>query len=381
MTSHGMAARVLLLVAALPGPGVALDVRHQGRQGQAPDWQPPLPAGESPLDLKDINARGIFGGFNMQGRRPDHLSRPAMDFGLTAANAELDGAGQEWPLWLPTQQVPEERPGDAEAQVIARADPTDMCSQGDISTYAITEVAMPALVPFLVPFDQENRKDIGIIVAPGGGRKFLSWNKEGTHPAKYLNSIGISAFVLKYRVPVDTLETNNKLYIDSERAVSFVRYNATKLGLNASRIGFMGFSGGGLVTGMVSTSHRRHYEAVDEVDTASFHPDFALILYRDGPPRLAKYAPPTFLGIAQDDPCAKPAAAVEYYEALKRARDALDEIHVYAGGKHGFGDCSMYTTANATEPACAWTVNAQFWIERLFGLERPLAEKALTAPE
>lgn len=372
-----MAARALLLIAAFAAvcETGALEVRIH-RNDQAPE--PPLPPGESALNLDAIHARGFS--FPFPHKDPVSFSKPAADFGLNARNAELDGAGMEWPLFLTTEKVPDELPGDVPAQLIGRADPHDMCSNGDISTYAITDVSMPALVPFLVPLDQPNRKDIGVIVAPGGGRKFLSWNKEGTHPAKFWNSIGISAFVLKYRVPTDTPQTNNKLFVDSERAVSFLKYNAHKFGLNASRIGFMGFSGGGMLTGMVSTSSRRHYEPVDEIDTMSFHPDFALILYRDGPAELAKYAPPTFIGVAQDDPCVEPEMAMKYFRALQKARDAPDEIHMYSGGMHGFGDCSMYVTTNTTEPACAWTVNAELFIEKVFDLKRPLTGQPMTAP-
>jgi acetyl esterase/lipase len=235
-------------------------------------------------------------------------------------------------------------------------------------------------VPFLVPQGQEGRLDAAVIIAPGGGLQFLSWNKEGTRPAKWLNSIGVSAFVLKYRVPHNSIQTQIKGITDAQRAVSFVRYKAPELALNSSHIGFMGFSAGGYLTGLVASTASRSYKPIDEVDAVSHRPDFALEIYGVGPIAEAR-PPPTLIVTTTNDPCVNSSKATAYHAHLEQTYpDVLHELHVFSDGHHGYGDCSLYVQGNLWEPVCAWTVNAQVFLDEVLGIQKRLSHKPMVAP-
>ena len=123
-----------------------------------------------------------------------------------------------------------------------------------------------------------------MIVAPGGGYTLLSIDKEGSDVAKRFNEDGIDAFVLKYRVPARPENASLPKWFaplqDAQRAVGIVRSNANAMGINASRIGFNGFSAGGHLTAHISTAWReRIYERIDEHDDASCRPDFSVLVY------------------------------------------------------------------------------------------------------
>jgi acetyl esterase/lipase len=305
--------------------------------------------------------------------------------GLLATNSLLDGGAPEWPLFNESTLPPDEMLNDTGAEFIQRNDPSDWCSKGDQAGYSVLSVKMPTLVAFAVPQDQKNRLDAAVIVAPGGGSRFLSWNKEGTRIAKWLNSIGISAYVLKYRVPANSAETHNKMLIDSQRAIRVVRSHAEAfpfMGINSSRIGFMGFSQGAFITGRVATTKDRAYTPVDKQDEVSHLPDFAFEIYGYGQTGTAP-APPTFIAIAENDPCVSPLGAMAYYGNLqeeRRSNDNIHELHVFSDGHHGYGDCSLFVDGDAWEPVCSWTVNAQVFMERLFGIQKPLNHKPMLAP-
>lgn len=216
---------------------------------------------------------------------------------------------------------------------------------------------------------RKNRKDAAVIIAPGGGFRFLSWNKEGTEIAKWLNSLGISAFVLKYRVPCNTMETAMKALIDSQRAISLVRSK----NLGFKKIGFAGFSAGGFLAASVSSFPMKVYAPVDEVDKESGAVDFAVLVYaagKDGTAMPAQ-APATFIAIAKDDPCVKVDMAEEYYGKLRKYSPE-HELHVFGGGHHGYGDCQLYVTGNEWQPVCAWTLDAQLFMEHQIGVKRGL---------
>mmetsp|Transcript_45238 Transcript_45238/g.94153 ORF Transcript_45238/g.94153 Transcript_45238/m.94153 type:complete len:359 (-) Transcript_45238:73-1149(-) len=335
-----------------------------------------------PIDVGAIKARGTATGPAMEALKPGQyeLSKPASSSGLTESNALLDGAPKEIPLFE-TGKAPGELPGDAGPNVLFQNDPTDKCAGGDQSGYSILNVSDPTIVPFIVPMDAEGRRQAAVIVAPGGGNRFLSWTKEGTHAAKWLNSIGISAFVLKYRVPTNTFETGIKPLIDSQRALSFVRHHAREYGLNKKQIGFMGFSAGAMLTGSVAEITDRMYDPIDLAESENFRPDFALEIYGFGPVGHPEEAPPTFIAIAKDDPCIPQKDAVDYFEKLyEKSAAPLHEVHVFSGGKHGYGDCSLYVNGNELQPVCAWTLNAQLFMEKLFGIDRPLETHAMTLP-
>jgi len=328
----------------------------------------------------EIMARGTSPGGSVPSLTPDEyiLSTAAEEYGLTLETALMDGGTDEWPLFE-AGKAPGELLGDAGPELIQRNDPSDRCAGGDIAGFSILNVTDPTLVTFVLPEYHPGRTDIAVIIAPGGGNRFLSWTKEGTSVAKWFNSIGISAFVLKYRVPANTFETGEKTSIDAQRAVSLVRHRASGLGLNTSRIGFMGFSAGGGITADVSTATSRSYEPADDADEFSFHPDFALMIYASGNPFNAPHAPPTFIAGARNDPCVAVEGLEAYFLALQ-ANQGNHELHVYNTGQHGYGDCTLFVATGHLEPVCAWTLNAQLFIDSILGIQRPLQSTALSLP-
>jgi len=304
------------------------------------------------------------------------LSDPAAKFGINPSNAKLSGGGAEWSLFE-TGKAPMELTGDVGPEALQVNDPGDFCAGGDIAGYSILNVSDPTLVPFILPAEHPGRRNAAVIIAPGGGNRFLSWNKEGTQVAKWLNTIGISAFVLKYRTPTNSKETSLKPLIDSQRAISIVRHYSAKYGFKS--IGLMGFSAGGFLAADVGAASKRRYAAIDAADIQSFRPDFSLLIYAastklGGPVN----PPPTFIAVARNDPCVNPILASTYYAQLMLAGGG-HEFHVYSAGKHGYGDCSLYVFGGSWKPVCAWTINAQLFIENILGVKRALG--TMTLPE
>jgi acetyl esterase/lipase len=144
----------------------------------------------------------------------------------------------------------------------------------------VLSVSNPTITPFIVT----NGTGASVVIAPGGGYHDLSWGKEGLDVARMYNSIGVSAFVLKYRVParpdVPGLPHWWAPLQDAQRAIGIVRSKATEWGLNASMVGFTGFSAGGHLTAHISTAwETRYYARVDASDDASCKPDFSVFMY------------------------------------------------------------------------------------------------------
>lgn len=209
---------------------------------------------------------------------------------------------------------------------------------------------MNVTTPVLEPFVLDGRGHAAVIIAPGGGYHALSWDREGTDAARWLNSIGVSAFVLKYRVPArDWLAYGEAPLMDAQRAVSFLRHSASKLGLNASQIGFMGFSAGGHLAAHLSTSFaNRSYPHMDSIDDQSCKPDFTLLIYPGfshqgsaGPvANVTKEHPPAFIMQAENDPFGAE-NALYYYLKLKEKEAPPSEVHIYQTGGHAYGLCSV----------------------------------------
>src|SRR4051794_28818552 len=143
----------------------------------------------------------------------------------------------------------------------------------------LTNVSKPTLTLFQPP--EGKRNGAAVVVCPGGGYSILAWDLEGTEVAEWLNSIGVTGIVLKYRVPA---RPNQPKYLaplmDAQRAVSLVRSKAAEWGLDPKRIGMLGFSAGGNLTAVTCTNFdKRAYEPVDSVDQVSCRPDFGVLVY------------------------------------------------------------------------------------------------------
>ncbi len=202
--------------------------------------------------------------------------------------------------------------------------------------------------PTLVMYRPDKDKDTGaaLIIAPGGGYRFLSIDMEGENVAKWCSTLGVTGIVLKYRVP---RRQDNPLaaFQDGQRAVSVVRSKAAEWGVNPERIGMIGFSAGGGVTNHVLLNpSQRSYEAIDATDKVSSRLNFAALLYAAGgfgsksknelnETNISKdNLPPIFLAAAYNDRLAE--GAVQSFLTLKKA-GVPAEIHIYATGGHGFG--------------------------------------------
>ncbi len=254
---------------------------------------------------------------------------------------------------------------------------------GALGTEAVDR---PTLAPYLVP--EGRGTGTAVIVCPGGGYVNLSMDKEGDQIARWLNSIGVNAFVLKYRLgpkyrhPVELG--------DAQRAIRTVRANAAQFRVMPDRVGIMGFSAGGHLASTAGT----HFDAgdpqaPDRIDRAGSRPDFMILCYPvisfgtyahqgskrallgDNPdPKLVELlsnelqvtaqTPPTFLFHTNSDTGVPPENSALFYLALRKA-GVPAEIHIYERGPHGVG------LAQTDEALSSWPERLANWL-RVRGL-------------
>jgi acetyl esterase/lipase len=206
----------------------------------------------------------------------------------------------------------------------------------------------PSIYVFLPPKEKAN--GTAMVVAPGGGHTQLVIDKEGWEVADWLNERGIAAFVLKYRLakaPGVKYTLPNEVYADAARAIRMVRSRAEEWHVNPGKIGFIGFSAGGEVAGMVETRFDAgKADAADPIERVSSRPDFNVLIYpwyRPGANKpdepaifpVAKDGPPVFMVCADDDR-SHVEPTVKFYLELEAAHIPT-EMHIYAYGGHGFG--------------------------------------------
>jgi acetyl esterase/lipase len=233
---------------------------------------------------------------------------------------------------------------------------------------SITNVSKPTLTVRR----PERSKDNGavVVICPGGGYANLAWDHEGEKVADWLNSIGTTGVILKYRVPrregTPKGEPPPQALMDAQRALSLVRSKAADWGTDPKRIGILGFSAGGHLVAWASTnSDHRSYEPVDAADKVDCRPDFAVAIYpgavvKRGTTeltpeiRITSQTPPTFLAHAGNDPVSVE-NSVALYLALKHA-GVPAELHIYATGGHGFG---MRPSDN---PCSTWPQRCAEWM-------------------
>ena len=231
-------------------------------------------------------------------------------------------------------------------------------------TIRITNVSKPTLSVFLPP--KEKRNGTSVIICPGGGFNILAWNKEGTEVAEWFNSIGVTAFALKYRCPTGNRSPNWLAPAqDAQRAVSLVRSRASEFDIDPSRVGLLGFSAGGMAAGAATIKHAtRLYEAGDDVDKTACRPDFAVLVYpayfvdKEGQLKpefvIDKNTPPMFFAHAFNDGVTCE-SSVRLFLELKKA-NVPSELHVYSTGGHGFG---LRPSADAVS---SWPKRCEEWL-------------------
>ena len=205
--------------------------------------------------------------------------------------------------------------------------------------YWVRHITTPTLTVFLPAKDKAN--GAAVVVCPGGGHRLLVWTAEGIDPAKYLTNLGFTVFVLKYRLGRDTLSPF-KIEVharqDGLRAMRLVRSLAAAYGIDAKRVGIMGFSAGGEVVDMVTFGpNAADANAADPTDRFTARPNFVIQIYPGPlfiPDTIPKDTPTTFLLAANDDPC----CSVSLMRLLNayRAAKAPVEAHLYTQGAHGF---------------------------------------------
>ena len=236
---------------------------------------------------------------------------------------------------------------------------------GRMPIILVTNVSKPTITVYLAPADKNT--GAAVLICPGGAYAVLAWDLEGTEVAQWLNSIGVTGVIVKYRVPV---RPGTPRYMpplqDAQRAMSLVRSRATDWHIDPNRIGMLGFSAGGNLTGVASTHYdHRAYDPIDEIDKVSCRPDFAVLIYpawlnREGTDELAPevrvnaHTPRAFFVHANDDPI-KSDSSVAMYLALKHA-GVPAELHIYASGGHGFG------LRPTTQPCSIWPQRCEQWL-------------------
>jgi acetyl esterase/lipase len=230
----------------------------------------------------------------------------------------------------------------------------------------VTGVHQPSLTVYLPPADKAS--GAAMIVAPGGGHAFLNFDQEGTYVAEYLNSIGVAAFVLKYRLarePGSTYKVEEHALADAQRAIRLLRARAAEFGLNPARIGIMGFSAGGEVAALAATRFDAGKpDASDPVDRQSSRPDFDALIYpgiRANAYTIPKDMPVTFLLCADND--RGPSTALAALYPMLKAAGIQTEVHVYATGGHGFG--INPNTRNPSPAATTWQLRLGDWLKQI----------------
>jgi acetyl esterase/lipase len=211
----------------------------------------------------------------------------------------------------------------------------------------IGNVSRPTLTVYRAP--EAKATGTAVLVVPGGGYNILAWDLEGTEVCEWLNSIGVTGLLLKYRVPKRPgLEKHAPPLQDAQRALGLARSNAKEWGIDPKRIGALGASAGGhLVAALCTQSDVRTYPTLDAADQVSCRPDFTILIHpayltvkEKGDaiaPDVAVAAthPPAFVVMTQDDPV-RVENAVHYFLALKQAKVPA-ELHLYPTGGHGYG--------------------------------------------
>ena len=202
---------------------------------------------------------------------------------------------------------------------------------------SVTNVNNPSIELHLAPTDKAN--GMAVVVAPGGGNSQLVVGTEGIDIANWLNDLGASAFILRYRLrpyssAVDALA-------DTQRAIRTVRANADEWKVDPKRIGIMGFSAGGeQVARAVLKFDKGNPDARDPIEKQSSRPDFAVLVYPGWRPMdlgpVPTDAPPTFLTSAGLDDAPHARQTVEFYNAMFAAKIPV-ELHIYGHGGHGNG--------------------------------------------
>jgi acetyl esterase/lipase len=287
---------------------------------------------------------------------------------LTTATAK---AQQEMPLY--SGAIPNSKPALDKESAVTRDNVT-----------RISKVS----VPTITIYKPANPNGMSVIICPGGGYGILAFDKEGTKVAEEMNKWGVTAFVLKYRLPDDTTNIDRSVapLQDAQQAVRMVRSRAAEWGLKKDKIGIMGFSAGGHLASTTATHFSKNADPTNN-DTTSVRPDFAILLYpvisfdstithkgsrnnlvgaTASAEKIKLYSnelqvnaqtPPSFLVHAGDDGSVPVENSIRYYQACIKYKVPA-EMHLYPKGGHGFG---MYNKTTNDD----WMERLKNWLAKL----------------
>lgn len=253
----------------------------------------------------------------------------------------------------------------------------------------ISLVKEPTLKIYLPPKRIASNK--AVIICPGGGYRNLSYDWEGTEIAKWFNTKGVSAFVLKYRLPLSKslIIPNEAPLQDAQRALRWVRFHASEYGIDADKIGIMGFSAGGHLASTLGTQFNTPNNFKETtIDTISARPDFMALIYpvvtmkadythkgsqlnllgkNPNEALINQYSnelhvtantPPTFIVHSEDDKSVPVENSLNLYKALKD-KGVKTEMHLYPYGGHG------YSLALGKGRLQTWTDRLYDWLQSL----------------
>lgn len=227
-------------------------------------------------------------------------------------------------------------------------------TMGEDDILRIQQMPVPTLQKFPVV---KSPKGKVVIVCPGGGYQILAVNHEGTEIAQWLNALGYTAYVLRYRVP----DNREGALQDVQRAIRIARAENP-----GKQVGVMGFSAGASLTARAATRFQLpSYTATDETDAQSARPDFAALIYPaymdEGEhhtltPELTitEQTPPFFVFQTADDPYGNSALVIS--QALRNHKIPV-QLHIYEKGGHGYG-----LRANLAEAASKWPKLMEEWL-------------------
>ncbi len=225
-------------------------------------------------------------------------------------------------------------------------------------------VSTPELTVF--PAIDQSKPTPAIVVFPGGGFTHITYDKEGTMIADWLNSLGITAIVVKYRTLPKGIHRNSeegkKLVLsivdDCIHAVSIVNTNAAEWNIDPDKIGIMGFSAGGRICASIITQTHSHHP----IDYDNYKPDFCCLVY----PGLSEQQiesvnadlPPTFITVARDDKVTPANKTIDLYSKMLIA-NVPSEMHIFMNGAHGFG---IYKDRGVVSN---WPLLFENWMDKL----------------
>jgi len=283
--------------------------------------------------------------------------------GLALSATLRAAAPEEIPLW----------PGDPPLAVAGDKPeaylPPEPGQDPDITR--LGNVSRPTLTVYPAP--RQTRTGAAVLVCPGGGYYILAMKHEGTQVAEWLNSLGVTAAVLKYRVPAPPGEpAHRRPLLDAQRAMSLLRARAGDWGVDPQRVGVLGFSAGGhLAAWLLCEGDRRAPDYPAGADEPSYRPDFGILIYpaylaaaerqREQPVLRPEQKPgPVFLVHAADDKLG-PENSLEFFLALKQA-EVPAELHVFQQGGHGFGMLRRGLPVHDWPARCAEWLRANGWL-------------------